>query len=61
MQICAYVNPVIAVFLGWALLGEQVTNRMFLGMLVIVAGVLIITIQQRPASPRLRACAENAS
>ena len=57
----AYINPVIAVFLGWALLGEQVTSRMFFGMLVIVAGVIIITIQQRPAAPPLRACAENAT
>ena len=57
----AYVNPMIAVFLGWALLGEQVTGRMFMGMLVIVAGVIIITIQQRPAPARLRPCAENAS
>lgn len=57
----AYVNPVIAVFLGWALLGEQVTSRMFFGMLVIVAGVIIITIQQRPAPPPLRTCAENAT
>ena len=57
----AYVNPVIAVFLGWALLGEQVTSRMFFGMLVVVAGVIIITVQQPPASPPLRACAENAA
>ena len=40
----AYVNPVIAVFLGWALLGEVVTSRMFLGMFVVVAGVVIITL-----------------
>ena len=57
----AYVNPVIAVFLGWALLGEQVSSRMFFGMLIIVAGVVIITVQQRPAPAALRACAENAS
>jgi drug/metabolite transporter (DMT)-like permease len=44
----AYVNPVIAVFLGWALLGETVSSRMFLGMLVVVAGVVIITIPQGP-------------
>lgn len=43
----AYVNPVIAVFLGWALLGESVTPRMFLGMLVVLAGVVIITVPRR--------------
>jgi drug/metabolite transporter (DMT)-like permease len=51
----AYVNPVIAVFLGWALLAEAVTGRMFLGMLVVVAGVVIITMPQgQPANTQLR-------
>ena len=50
----AYVNPVIAVFLGWALLGEVVTSKMFLGMLVVVAGVVIITLPQgQPAARQL--------
>lgn len=40
----AYVNPVTAVFLGWALLGESVTARMLAGMLVVLAGVVIITV-----------------
>ena len=48
----AYVNPVIAVFLGWALLGELVTNRMLLGMFVVIAGVIIITLPQRQATPK---------
>jgi drug/metabolite transporter (DMT)-like permease len=54
----AYVNPVIAVFLGWAFAGEQVTGRMFLGMLVVLAGVIIITIPQRQPPLRLEPCAE---
>jgi drug/metabolite transporter (DMT)-like permease len=45
----AYINPVIAVFLGWALLDESVTHRMFLGMLVVVAGVVVITMPQSAA------------
>lgn len=40
----AYVNPVIAVFLGWALLGETVTVQMLWGTAVIVAGVATITV-----------------
>ncbi len=40
----AYVNPVIAVFLGWALLGETVTTHMFWGALVVLLGVIIITL-----------------
>jgi drug/metabolite transporter (DMT)-like permease len=40
----AYVNPVIAVFLGWAVLGETVSGRMALGALVVLAGVITITL-----------------
>jgi drug/metabolite transporter (DMT)-like permease len=49
----AYVNPVIAVFLGWALLDERVTARVFVGMLVVLAGVIIITLPQRQAPVRV--------
>jgi drug/metabolite transporter (DMT)-like permease len=42
----AYVNPVIAVFLGWAVLHESVTARMLWGALVILVGVIIITVPQ---------------
>jgi drug/metabolite transporter (DMT)-like permease len=42
----AYVNPIIAVFLGWLVLGEAVTSRIFAGALVVVAGVIIITLPQ---------------
>lgn len=42
----AYVNPVIAVFLGWAVLDEVVTPRMLWGAIVILVGILIITLPQ---------------
>ena len=40
----AYVNPVVAVFLGWALASEPVTARTGLAAVVILGGVAIITI-----------------
>lgn len=40
----AYVNPVIAVFLGWLLLDEVINTHMVWGALVILAGVIIITM-----------------
>lgn len=40
----AFVNPVVAVFLGWAILDEPVTTRMLWAMAVIVAGVLLVTL-----------------
>jgi drug/metabolite transporter (DMT)-like permease len=39
----AYVNPVVAVLLGWLLLHEPVTGRIFLAAAVIVIAVVIIT------------------
>jgi drug/metabolite transporter (DMT)-like permease len=40
----AYVNPVVAVILGWALAHEPVTARTMLSAGVILAGVATITI-----------------
>jgi drug/metabolite transporter (DMT)-like permease len=48
----AYVNPVVALFLGWAFAGERLTLRTFLAAAVIIAGVvLVITAPQRVAAP----------
>jgi drug/metabolite transporter (DMT)-like permease len=38
----AYVNPVIAVFLGWAFLSEPLTGRTLVASAVILAGVALI-------------------
>jgi drug/metabolite transporter (DMT)-like permease len=38
----AYVNPAVAVFLGWAILGEQISARTLVGTVVIVAAVAMI-------------------
>lgn len=43
----AYVNPAIAVFLGWAIAGETMTGQMLLGAAVIVASVALITLQKK--------------
>ena len=44
----AYVNPVVAVFLGWALAHEAVTTRTVIAAAVILAGVAIITVARDP-------------
>ena len=38
----AYVNPIVAVLLGWALAGEALTPRVFLAAAVIVGAVVLI-------------------
>jgi drug/metabolite transporter (DMT)-like permease len=45
----AYVNPVIAVILGWAIAGESFTGRTLLGAGVIVGSVVLITSQTSEA------------
>jgi drug/metabolite transporter (DMT)-like permease len=40
----AYVNPVVAVLLGWAFANEPVTARTLVAAAVILAGVAIITV-----------------
>lgn len=38
----AFVNPIVAVFVGWAFADERVTARMLVAGMVIVAGVALI-------------------
>jgi len=40
----AFVNPVVAVFLGWWLLGERLDARILIGTAVIAAGVALIVV-----------------
>jgi drug/metabolite transporter (DMT)-like permease len=40
----AFVNPVVAVFLGWLLAGEEVGARTLVSAAVIVGAVLLITV-----------------
>jgi len=47
----AYVNPVVAVLLGWAVLGESVTARTGIAMAVIVVAVVLIVSAPRSAKP----------
>jgi len=45
----AYVNPVVAIVLGWAVAGEPLTPRILIGAAIILAGVITIT-----ALPQIR-------
>lgn len=53
----AYVNPAVALFLGWSLAGEPLTARTLLGSAVILVSVVIVTTRRRggPAVPDMRA------
>lgn len=43
----AYVNPVIAVFLGWLIAGESFTAQMLIGAGIIVGSVVLITSRDK--------------
>jgi drug/metabolite transporter (DMT)-like permease len=48
----AYVNPVVAVILGWGLLGERLGPRALAGAAIIVAAVLVMTVQLPASAPQ---------
>ena len=48
----AYVNPAVAVFLGWAIANEPVTLRMIVAAAIIVASVALITTYGKEGTER---------
>jgi len=50
----AYVNPAIAALVGWLLLGERLSGLQLLGMVVILAGVVLVTLPARAAGAPTR-------
>jgi drug/metabolite transporter (DMT)-like permease len=47
----AYVNPVVAVFLGWALAGEPLSLRTLIAAAIIVGAVALITTVRSSSPP----------
>lgn len=46
----AYVNPVVALLLGWQFAGEYVGSMEWLAMAVITGGVCIVMLRKQPAT-----------
>ncbi|HWJ89810.1 MAG TPA: EamA family transporter [Flavisolibacter sp.] len=42
----AYVNPVVAMFLGWLIANETISTRQVIGLSVIIAGLIIVNISK---------------
>jgi drug/metabolite transporter (DMT)-like permease len=42
----AYVNPVVAIFLGWALLSEDITTTVVVGGTLIIASVALVVSRE---------------
>jgi drug/metabolite transporter (DMT)-like permease len=47
----AYINPIVAVFLGWLFLSEPLTGRTLIAAAVIISGVVLITLSRRAPAP----------
>ena len=41
----AYVNPVVAVFLGWGIAGEIITGQILIGAAFVVISVILVTMK----------------
>ncbi len=46
----AYVNPVVAVFLGWLIAHEEITWHQVLALIIILAGVIIVNFSKEKIS-----------
>jgi drug/metabolite transporter (DMT)-like permease len=57
----AYVNPIVAVLLGWALAGESLTMRMGFAALIIIVGVALITLEENSRQGARKAAAADAA
>lgn len=52
-SVYAYINPVVAVLLGWLIFGEQLTIYIALGGFITLAGVYLINKALKTPSPAL--------
>lgn len=43
----AYVNPVVAVFLGWLIVHEEITRQQIIALAVILIGVLLVNFSKK--------------
>jgi drug/metabolite transporter (DMT)-like permease len=48
----AYVNPVVAVFLGWLVLNERLEPMTWVGAALVLPAVILITTAPRAAAPK---------
>ena len=57
----AFVNPVVALFLGWLIVGEAITLRTIIAAAVILTAVLLVITAPHPAPLRAKDVAIQAA
>jgi drug/metabolite transporter (DMT)-like permease len=56
-----FVNPIIAVILGWRFLGERLTPQMLVGTVLVIASVVAVwRLSNRPPPPQRTAISDQA-
>ena len=50
----AYVNPVVAVFLGWLLAGEAITTQQIIALSIILVGVVLVNLSNEKIPGKFR-------
>ena len=48
VALVTYVVPVVATIGGLLVLGETITGRMIIGMIIILAGIAVINLRRKP-------------
>jgi drug/metabolite transporter (DMT)-like permease len=43
----AYVNPVVAVYLGWIIMNEPITLQRMIALVIILSGVILVTLTKK--------------
>ncbi len=44
-----YINPIVAIFIGWMLAGEQINLLQILSLVLVLAGILLTNMKRKPA------------
>jgi drug/metabolite transporter (DMT)-like permease len=47
----AYVNPIVAMLLGWLIMGEHFTPYIFAGAVVVLASIVLVTSAKSHQAP----------
>lgn len=50
----AYINPVVAVFLGWLLAEEVITTQQMIGMLIILISAVLVNLNRSKTTAKLK-------
>jgi drug/metabolite transporter (DMT)-like permease len=51
----AYVNPVVAVFLGWLIADEHVNGQKIIGLAIVIAGLIIVNLSKEKGTAGMQA------